>query len=95
MATIVALGRLPGGRAAEMGDTVLTDSSMRDLLNHVVEFLQWLDFPQTLEVLYVERAEKRKTSFNSSICTRGATKESRERLRVEMVSSADVAVASV
>jgi hypothetical protein len=68
-----------------MGDSIMTDSSMRDLLNHVVEFLQFLDFPHTLEGLNEERADKRKASFNSSISARGATKESRERLRVEMV----------
>ncbi len=63
----------------------VNESSTRDLLNHVCEFLGFLDFPATLMALEAERNIKR-AQVSSSISTKAFSKEGRDKLRVDMVS---------
>lgn len=69
----------------ESGQTALTERGARDLLNHIVEYLQYLQYHQTVQSLLGERATKRSQLNNSLMSARTQNKETRERLRAEMV----------
>ncbi|GLI60240.1 hypothetical protein VaNZ11_002329 [Volvox africanus] len=73
----------------ESGPPALTERGARDLLNHIVEYLQYLQYHQTVQTLLAERGTKRSQLNNSLISARTQNKDTRERLRAEMMRKFD------
>ncbi|GIL56324.1 hypothetical protein Vafri_11698 [Volvox africanus] len=73
----------------ESGPPALTERGARDLLNHIVEYLQYLQYHQTVQTLLVERGTKRSQLNNSLMSARTQNKDTRERLRAEMMRKFD------
>jgi hypothetical protein len=69
----------------EPGPPALSERGARDLLNHVIEFLQYLQYHQTVQTLIAERGTKRSALNNSLMSARTQNRDARERLRAEMV----------
>lgn len=65
--------------------TQLSESGVRDLLNHVCTFLQYLQYNNTVTALLEERAAKRQALNSSVVTARVQTRDARDRLRAEMV----------
>lgn len=63
----------------------LSERRARDLLHLVTEFLQFLNYQDTVKALIDERGAKRALLNNSLLSARAQTKDARERLRSEMV----------
>ncbi|GIL89185.1 hypothetical protein Vretifemale_16989 [Volvox reticuliferus] len=73
----------------ESGPPALTERGARDLLNHIIEYLQYLQYHQTVQTLLVERGTKRSQLNNSLMSARTQNKDTRERLRAEMMRKFD------
>ncbi|GLC64972.1 LisH domain-containing protein armc9 [Pleodorina starrii] len=73
----------------ESGPPALSERGARDLLNHIIEYLQYLQYHQTVQTLLAERATKRSQLNNSLMSARTQNKDTRERLRAEMMRKFD------
>ncbi|GAX80752.1 hypothetical protein CEUSTIGMA_g8187.t1 [Chlamydomonas eustigma] len=62
----------------------INEAVSRDLINYITEFLAFHDFPRAVAVLQEERNEKR-IAFSKSVCNRPSGKESREKLRADLI----------